>query len=315
MDDERTHLDIRELSFLWVKDKWEVRAGVSRVFWGVTESQHLVDVINQTDLVENLDGEDKLGQPMLRLTRIVENGAVDFFVLPYFRERTFPGINGRLRTPLVIDTDNPLFQSSDQEKHVDWAIRWNQTFGNVDFALSWFQGTSRDPVLLPNAAGTALQPFYAQMKQAGLELQYTGEEWLWKLEAIHRKSLGQSYSAAVGGFEYTFVGINESAIDLGLIAEYHFDSRDLLATSPFQNDLFIGVRFAFNDAESTEILAGGIFDLDYSTKTFRIEASRRFGDSYKVTLEGQAFVDVDPRDPLAVFRQDNFIQLEIAKYF
>ena len=48
-----------------------MRLGLRKVYWGVTESQHLVDVINQTEGVENLDGEDKLGQPMLNLALIV----------------------------------------------------------------------------------------------------------------------------------------------------------------------------------------------------------------------------------------------------
>ncbi|MEN8175949.1 MAG: hypothetical protein ABFS23_09315, partial [Pseudomonadota bacterium] len=90
MDEERTHADIRELYLLAVEEDWEFRVGIGKVFWGVTETQHLVDIINQTDLVENIDGEEKLGQPMVRVTRVVDNGALDFFVLPYFRERTFP---------------------------------------------------------------------------------------------------------------------------------------------------------------------------------------------------------------------------------
>ena len=69
-DDERTHADIRELNWLGVGDKWELRVGIGKVFWGVTESQHLVDIINQTDAVENLDGEEKLGQPMIDLALI-----------------------------------------------------------------------------------------------------------------------------------------------------------------------------------------------------------------------------------------------------
>ena len=101
MDEERTHADIRELKYLHVADGWEIRAGIDKVFWGVTESQHLVDIVNQTDLIENIDGEDKLGQPMVRVTRVLGNGAIDLFLLPWFRERTFPGSKGRLRTPLV----------------------------------------------------------------------------------------------------------------------------------------------------------------------------------------------------------------------
>ena len=62
-DDERTHADIRELFWGYSGDGWDTVIGFNRVFWGVTESQHLVDVINQTDLVEDIDQEDKLGQP------------------------------------------------------------------------------------------------------------------------------------------------------------------------------------------------------------------------------------------------------------
>jgi hypothetical protein len=69
-DDRRTHFDIRELTWLKVAEKWELRVGFRKVFWGVTESEHLVDIVNQTDLVENLDMEDKLGQPMVNLALI-----------------------------------------------------------------------------------------------------------------------------------------------------------------------------------------------------------------------------------------------------
>ena len=34
-DDERNLIDLRELSYLMVEGDWEVRAGVSKVFWGV----------------------------------------------------------------------------------------------------------------------------------------------------------------------------------------------------------------------------------------------------------------------------------------
>ncbi len=313
-DDERSHGDIRQFDTTIATGNWEYQAGISKVFWGVTESQHLVDIINQTDSVENIDGEDKLGQPMLRVSRIFDNGSVGLYVLPYFRERTFPGVSGRLRSPLVVDTDNPRYESSDEEKHVDYALRWNHTFDDVDFGLSYFDGTSREPEL--QLSGNQLVPFYKQIKQLGLDLQYTSESWLWKLEALRRENTDSGYNAAVGGFEYTFVGINDSSADLGAIVEYHVDSRDELATSPFQKDVFIGARFTLNDAQSTELLAGGVFDLDNNSKSFRIEASRRLGDDVKITLEAQAITSTDFDDPiLNALHTDDFIQLEIQRFF
>ena len=61
------HGDIRELAYVHASDDWELRLGIRKEFWGVTEFQHLVDVINQTDGVEDFDGEDKLGQQMVNL--------------------------------------------------------------------------------------------------------------------------------------------------------------------------------------------------------------------------------------------------------
>lgn len=313
MDDERSHADIRELDFLWVKGDWEFRAGISKVFWGVTETQHLVDIINQTDVLEDIDHEDKLGQPMLRITRTIGNGGIDLFLMPWFRERSFPGVDGRFRPPLVIDKDLSLYESDDEEHHLDWSIRWNQSIDNLDFALSWFQGTSREPLLL--FAGDALAPFYFQLKQAGLELQYTGEAWLWKLEAVHRETTAENYNAFVGGFEYTFVGINESAADLGVLLEYNYDSRDHLALTVFENDIFAGMRLALNDPQSSELLAGVMYDLDFNSKSFRLEASRRLGESYKLGVEAHLFWDVDPLDPMYAFRKDDFVQITLASYF
>ena len=48
---------------------------------------------------------------------------------------------------------------------------------------------------------------------------------------------------------------------------------------------------------------------------FRVEASRRIGQNYKLTVEGQLFADVDPADPLIFFKNDSFVQVELARYF
>ena len=70
-DSRRTHADLREAYLLLFGEigegEWELRVGVDQVFWGVTESQHLVDIVNQVDFVEHPAGEAKLGQPMVQL--------------------------------------------------------------------------------------------------------------------------------------------------------------------------------------------------------------------------------------------------------
>jgi len=314
-DTQRSHFDIRELAWVLVNEKWELRAGIRKVFWGVTESQHLVDIINQTDLVENLDGEDKLGQPMVNLALIRDAGTLDLFVLPGFRERTFPGEKGRLRSGLVVDTDHPVYESSYEQRHVDFAARWSQFMGVWDIGLSYFNGTSRDPRFILNSKGDALLPVYDLISQTGLDVQATVGNWLWKVEMISRGGQGDRYAALTGGFEYTFVGIFETSYDLGVISEYLYDDRGKNAATPFANDVMTGARFTFNDVQSTELLAGIIFSLDSSTKMFNLEASRRLGDAWKLSIEARIFNNIASDDLLYSFKQDSHLQAELAWYF
>lgn len=313
LDDERTHFDVRELFWERAGRTWELRAGVSKVFWGVTESQHLVDVINQTDLVENPDGEDKLGQPMIKLTSIRNWGIVDVFLLPGFRERTFPGIDGRLGGPLLIDTNLASYESSAGDEHLDVAARWSHTFGVIDLGVAGFVGTNRDPILLP--AGGVLAPFYDQIEQYSVDFQATVGDWLWKLESIRRRDSRETFSAATVGLEYTFWGVNGSAIDIGVLGEYLWDERGSTAPTPFDDDWFVGSRIAFNDTADTTILAGMVIDPASGARAGRVEARRRFGENWIAEAELRTFHGGDRFDPVAAIARDDHLLISIQRHF
>ena len=317
-DDERTHADIRELAWGYVARDYEWTVGISKVFWGVTEAQHLVDIINQTDLVEEPDGEEKLGQPMINLSLIRDWGTVGVFVLPGFRERTFAGVNGRPRIIPRVEKNLTSYESSRGDEHVDVAVRWSHAIGDMDIGLSWFHGTSRDPLLFPSTTDSGeivLAPFYQIIDQAGLDVQLTKGNWLWKLEAINRDGNYDKFRAATAGFEYTFYGIFETIADVGLVMEYLYDSRGVLATTPFEDDLLTGLRFTFNDAQSTDALLGAIKDKDDDSYLITLEANRRLGDNWKMSLQASKFI-VDGLDQsLQSFAEDDYLQLELAYYF
>jgi len=317
-DSNRSHFDIRELNYLWLADDWELRGGIGKVFWGVTEFVHLVDIINQTDAVESIDGEEKLGQPMIHLSVPKDWGVVDLFVLPYFRERTFPGPQGRLRFGLVVDTDNPVYESSDEQSHVDFALRYSHTIGDWDFGIYNFNGTGREPTLVPgldSSGQPVLTPFYEQINQTGLDLQLVAGQWLWKLESLYRTGQSDDFWSAVGGFEYTFVGIAETRMDLGVLNEWVLDDRRDNATTAFENDAMFGLRLTLNDAAGSELLAGFGQDLDSSARLLSFEASRRFGDNWRLSIEARGFFDLPKDDLIYSLRNDGFIGLEIAYYF
>jgi hypothetical protein len=317
-DDERTHADLREALWLHVDGAWTWQLGVGRVFWGVTESRHLVDIVNQTDLVDDVDEEDKLGQPMVAVERWTRKaGSFGVFLLPGFRERSYPAANARLRGTLPVDTERAEYESGAKNRHLDWALRWSHAIGNWDLGLSGFYGTSREPRLLPepdSSMAAVLIPRYELIGQLGIDLQYTKASWLWKLEAIGRQGQGKAFGAVVAGFEHTFFSLGESGADLGLLAEYLYDGRDDQAPATiYDDDWFAGFRLSFNDTEDTTILGGAIFD---SNGTFAIvEAERRIGDAWKFEAEVRWFLDVDENDPLlGGIRRDSFITLRLARY-
>tara|TARA_R110002096_G_scaffold375106_2_gene568809 strand:- start:3797 stop:4993 length:1197 start_codon:yes stop_codon:yes gene_type:complete len=317
-DNERTHLDIRELTYLKVSERWELRLGIRKVFWGVTEFQHLVDIINQTDLVENLDTEDKLGQPMINLALINDWGTVDLFVMPYFRERNFPGTSARLRSIPETRQDRSQFESAAKEKHIDLAARYSHYIGDWDIGLSHFYGTSRDPRLLfstDSGGNPFLIPFYDIINQTSADIQTTKGNMLWKFEALHRSGQGTTYNALAAGFEYTFVGIMDTALDLGVLSEYHYDDRDGLSTSIYEDDIAIGARLAFNDVQSSEALIGLVWDRDNGGKFFNIEASRRLGDSWLLELQGRFFLNQKRNDLAFSISRDDYTELFLSYNF
>ena len=323
-DSRRTHFDVREAYLLLLGEigdgEWELRLGADRVFWGVAESRHLVDIVNQTDLVEHPNEEVKLGQPMAHLTWSAEWGVVELFALTYHRKRTFPGPSGRLRPGLVVDDERVSYESAAGEWHVDMAARYSHSFGPMDLGVSVFDGTSREPCLaceLPrlNERGELLLvPHYEQIRQFGLDAQLTIESWLLKLEAIHRAGarnqigLEQDYSALVVGGEYTFNGVFESDADLGLFAEWNRDGRGGKATNVFDNDAFVGVRLALNDVQSTDFVVSMLADLQHSTRSLVVEFNRRLTDQWSLHLEGLFILAVDEAD-LSHYetRRDSFV--------
>ena len=49
-DPDRRYFELLDLETIIREGALEYRFGVRRVFWGVTEAVHLVDIVNQTDL-------------------------------------------------------------------------------------------------------------------------------------------------------------------------------------------------------------------------------------------------------------------------
>ena len=77
----------------------------------------------------------------------------------------------------------------------------------------------------------------------------------------------------------------------------------------------MGARLTLNDAQSTELLASVTVDLEGGGQGYNVEASRRFGDNWKLSLEARALSDIPDDNNAVSFKDDTRLRVELARYF
>ncbi len=172
--DRHSHADAREAAYTLASPDYELRLGISRAFWGVVEAVNLVDVINQEDWLEDVSSDDKLGQPLISAAWSAHYGIWRAYYLPLFRPRQFPD-RAVFPVPFPIEESEARYESSRAEQHGDWALRWTNSIGSLDYGLSVFEGTAREPLLRPCAARGSGRPGAQEQANCDLEEAFGGE--------------------------------------------------------------------------------------------------------------------------------------------
>ncbi|MBV1907611.1 MAG: hypothetical protein KUG75_16180, partial [Pseudomonadales bacterium] len=260
-------------------------------------------------------------------------GILDLMLLPGFRERTFPGNDGRLNFGLEVDTGEASYASGAGQYRLDAAVRWSHYLGPVAFGVYHFSGTNRDPQLIAyekTPGSFAFRPHYTVIDQTGIDAQLIVGDWVYKVEAIRRSGDGEAYQASTFGFEKSLVGVAGTRADLGLVAEYMYDDRGDSAATLYEHDLALGTRWQLNDPSDTQALLGLIWDTQTQETVIILESSRRLGEHWKLMLEGRVFsgatklpegagievldILMDFQNKSASLQRDDYIQIEFSRY-
>jgi len=320
----RSLVDVKEGYYLHAGDGWSVLAGINSLHWGVTESRHLVNIINQVDYGWNIDGDEVLGQPMVNVNATTPVGTLSLYGLFGFRQLHDDKAKDRLRDAFVSVSDTIL--ANDVEKNVNFAGRFSSTFpvlsGSVDAAVSYFHGIGREPRLVMVAPPTPFNPvpqiarFYDQIDQGGLEVVATFDALQLKFEGIVRREFGETYAATVAGFEYTFFNVLNTGSDIGLVAEHLTDNRSVLQPPTiYAHDVFLGARLTLNDSANTHFLGGILYNYQDSAQYAMAKLTTRIQDDLSLALEARYFIYAPPEDYLFTIVHDNFVQARVIKYF
>ncbi len=311
-DSERRYIDFQKLKYEQYFENYTFKIGNEIIFWGVNESFNIIDIINQSNLAEDMTGTKKLGQPLLSLAYDNNYGTIDLYLMPYFIERKFPSKNGRPRLALEVDQNSITYESSSKEQKLDFALRYSMVYDDYDIGIAHFHGNNRAPQLNINPSTLKFNPHYTTLSQTSLDIQATKGAWLYKLEALSAKDGNERHLGVAGGFEYTFYGIRDSQSDLGLVIEYSFDDRN---SYPFNNDSVAALRWTKNDINSTSLLAGMFIDMRGNSNRFIAEYEQRINNNVKLFIDATFNGSIDSQDFTYAFEEDSVFSIKLARYF
>lgn len=312
----RSIADFNELYFSVRAGETMIEAGITRLFWGVTESLPLENIINPPDLAADYTGKTTLGVALVRLARPVGFGQIEIILIPWDRDPRFPGVAGRPRTelPVLGRVEHPDGQPP------AGAVRVAFGGSAFDAHLYYFQGLDRQSVLIPQFDGEgpprSLRASRKAIQQWGGDLQVPIGNLLLKGDAIYRTGYSRGFGAAILGGEYTLNSIGGSAADLGLMLEYQYDDRPWDAPlSPMDQGVYAGIRVAFNDPASSQFKFGVLQATTSAAQVWQGDFSRRIAENWTVEGSVNVFVNAHAQPALYGFARDSYMEISLVRYF
>ena len=263
------------LQYDFVEQDLRITGGREVVFWGALEVYNPVDVINIQNLSRDPFEVFKIGSYLISLGKYFENSEIELLSTLYEQDQPFPGKESPyyIFPPFLTYDENLITEESRTRPTVYLKYSGStDTVYPLDYALILSNGYDHQRFITLVGDGILRQNAYIASKFLTFDTLVVNATLL-KLEASYTDvkdvSFISDYYQVGAGIEHTLEQIYRGW-DIGLISEYYlyktidkekFD--DLRLFQSFQNDLFLGFRLTFNDMASSEIVGGGIFDLEY----------------------------------------------------
>jgi hypothetical protein len=356
-DQDRSFVHIQDLYLQLAHNNFIARAGYQIFNWSALEFFHPSDVINSRNYDSAIEQAPKRGELALETQWDFGSGAVNLYAFPLVEKPLFPGNNSRLggvqlESPTFVKPDGEYLGG---KEHWQYGARFRQTLGSADYSFHFLQHFDRQhPILgldisvislFPLQVKTRLTPYYHVVNQWGGTLQYAFSDdvlagWmagqLLKVELVHRdfeksKSIStplgdrapQSHSVVAIGDEKTwavFFGHEWTGfIEYQRVFGDGVDKNVRTELNLFQNDVVVGGRYAFNDADTKEIYLAAIFDLERDhEKIYHTYYSQRLTSEWTTKVGGRwikAPPENDVNRGLESYDSDDQYFLHLTRFF
>jgi hypothetical protein len=312
LDDTKRSTDKTKRSFARVDEFYlsrEFYDGASKLLlgkkirhWGALEAKNITDVFNPLDMRNSSDAKDKLGVWNTQFSYYTDNGELSLIVKHYEQDQKISAQPyGYYFLPATMRFDERLVLEEKRNYPTTYisytaSTEWDNA---LDYALIFQHGyDSQKLYTLKSTTPLILQAnSYLVNKFLTYNTMVVGATLL-KAELVYADVLHNSavsdYVHAALGFEHEIERFLQSDGKLGLIAEYyHYETleankkTDLDLYEVFQNDLFIGMRFTFNDVDNSSFLMGAVIDTEYDESAFSAEYQTRLKGGFKIETKYQ----------------------------
>ncbi len=323
---ERSFIRLDEFYGKYNFDNDMIFGGRNIRFWGALEANNVVDTFNTKDFRTDWLDTQKQGAWNVAYTHYTESGEISLIVKLYEEKQqmaAYPYVYYFFPPGLEYDEDikseESLYRptvylnwsgSTESDYPIDYAFILQHGFdGQRAFAAT------TDIVTLTT---TLNQVAYLVNKAMTYNTMVVGSTLL-KVEAQATDIIDTTYTASGNtqlrvedyyqfglGVEHTLTAVIDDA-DLGLIAEYYYYDTfthgsdiadDLALFQTFQNDLFLGLRYTFNNASDASIIAGVIIDMSYQEQSYSLKYETRFFDVLSMTAD-YAYINPSTTEPTA----------------
>ena len=289
-------------------------------FWGALEVRNIADAFNPVDFRQDPSESDKMGVWNAAYTHYFEMGELSVIVkfyepdqpmaaYPYAYYFLPPALfNPMTGAPLGAVVYDDALKSEKSRYYPSTYLKYSastQWEYALDYAVIFEHGydsqhyfSANPPLGTPTANGqyTLSNNVYLVNKILTYNTLVI-DDALIKFEGTYTDVIDSKvisdYMHLGLGIEYTLTAVMGEG-DLGLLSEYYYYDTfeagrysDLELFEIFEDDLFVGFRYTFNDAGDSSILAGALIDLRYEEQSYSIKYETRLFDVLKLKADYQ----------------------------
>jgi hypothetical protein len=289
-DENRRFAILNELYYTTIFDISELSLGIKVLFWGNLESNNIVDIFNTKDLLaEPFEKEEKLGSYAMQYRYFLDNGTIDFIYKVKEEKRELFGSDSPYNTFGNMEFNEDL-KDNGGSAFLNYSSSYEIDEFGGDYTVFFNHGFDHHRAYYYD--GISLRERLDRVNRVGVFANLVIKDTILKLENLYTENENDQigdYNHLGIGAEHTFYKVLGD-VDMIFFGEYFKTSFEKKIKGSdigeiFDNDIFAGARFHFNNPNSTILQLGSVNDLKNDEIITQMEFETRVLEDFTLKLD------------------------------